>query len=51
MEAPRVEPISEPMLTLLSAFVKNRRETADTRTFELVPAAESRCRHGGPDNS
>ncbi len=42
MEAPRVESISEPMLTTPFRVRKNRRETADTRTLELVPAAESK---------
>lgn len=42
MEPPRVEQISEPMLTAPFCVRKNRRETADTRTLELVPVGESK---------
>jgi NAD(P)H-flavin reductase len=42
MEALHVEPVPEPLLTRPFRVRKNRRETADTRTLELVPAGESR---------
>jgi len=42
MEAPRVEQVPERMLTTPFRIRKNRRETADTRTLELVPAGESK---------
>ena len=42
MEAPPVEQVAELMLTSPFRVRKNRRETADTRTLELVPAGESK---------
>jgi len=42
MEAPRVEQVPELMLTTPFRVRKNRRETVDTRTLELVPAGESK---------
>jgi NAD(P)H-flavin reductase len=40
MEAPRIDQMTDPMLTRPFRVRRNRKETADTRTLELVPANE-----------
>src|SRR5262249_17382248 len=41
MELPRIEQMTEPMLTTPFRVRKNRKETGDTRTLELAPMNQS----------